>query len=145
MGKKKILLIWILLFLLAGISAIHGDTTGRAKPVSSAGDGPVPPDLLGSWHTVSLHGDCLFLILREIMVNMSSDHRFSATVVFRENTRESMNGTFEVEGKTLVFHSEDNKEHGKAHYSFRKDKNVLVVHDKQFGVTIELKRMKNKP
>ena len=141
MIKKRACLICIPLILLAGSATIRGEPAGGQKALADTPEGSVPPALLGSWHTVSLHGDCLFLILREIIVDMNKDHRFRATVVFRDHSKKSMNGTYEVEGDTIVFHSANHKEHGKAHYSFRKRKSLLLVHDKEFGVKIELKRM----
>jgi hypothetical protein len=108
--------------------------------------GDVPAALVGTWHTESIDGDCLFLIIREFRVTLHADSRFVASVRLRDDSTESMSGTFQVlPDKTLAFHATDKKQHTRIQYRLEDKGLKLKVKDPKFGVTVEMKKLQPAP
>ena len=132
-----------LLFLLCCLVVMAASSVAGSDSQETVAVGPVPSELLGPWHTTGLHGDFLFLIIREIGVNMNEDATFTAWAVMHNGKRFNLEGTYTVEGEEITFQTNNDKRHGKLRYMFRlaKDKQKnLVLHDPHFGVTADLQR-----
>jgi len=115
-----------------------------ASPAASHAKVPghVPPNLVGTWHTVSIDGDCLFLIIREVRLTLQTDGRFIASVRFRDDSVKSMTGSFQVKpDHMLVFQSPSAGQDGLLRYQVRDKDRKLRVHDEKFSVTVDLTRM----
>jgi len=138
-AKPVILLLpaCFLLALLLLVPAAPESSASRAAEKSH-----VPPGLVGTWHTESIDGDCLFLIIREFRVTLHEDNRFLATVRLRDDSTESMSGTFQVlPDKTLAFQAKDKSQHTRIHYRLEDKGQKLKVKDPKFGVTVEMKKL----
>ena len=81
----------------------------------------IPSKLLGTWQTHSIHGDALFLVIKEIRVTLKRDNTFIATVEFVDFSRKTMRGTVKADGKYLYFMSTDSKRSGKVLYHLNDD------------------------
>lgn len=128
--------VFFLLLLLALAPSAHG-----ADPASPAPPAGVPAVLLGTWHTVSIDGDCLFLIIREVRLTLREDGRFVASVRFRDDSVKTLPGTFRVKpGHLLEFHDPAAGQDGLLQYKLHDKGNKLRLRDEKFSVTVDLTR-----
>jgi hypothetical protein len=101
---------------------------------------------VGTWHTVSIDGDCLFLIIREVRLTLQADGRFLASVQFRDDSLKSMTGSFQVKpDHLLLFHSPSAGQDGMLRYQMQDQGRKLHVHDEKFSVTVDLTRIPPSP
>jgi len=132
--------IFFLMALLCLAPSVHAaDPAPPAKQVSAK---QVPTDLLGTWHTVSIDGDCLFLIIREVRLTLQANGRFIASVRFRDDSVKTMPGTFRLKpGHLLDFHDPAAGQDGLLQYKIYDKGNKLRLRDEKFSVTVDLTRM----
>lgn len=135
-AKLLVRVVWFLTVVLGGMQAPGwADPGGDAE---SPGRRHVPKEIVGRWHAKSIHGHELFLVIHGLQITVYEDGRFIATVIFAERTHESLKGTCWVESDKLYFKCK--KGTGNVSYHMEREGAVLVVHDREFDVTLKLRR-----
>jgi len=132
-----------LIFLLALLfPAASCQGAGPASPAPAPAAPEVPADLVGTWHTVSVDGDCLFLIIREVRVTLKSDGRFVGSVRFRDDSVKALAGSFRVgPHHLLAVRDPASGEEGAFRYEVRDQGRKLRLHDEKFSVSVDMTRV----
>ena len=117
-----------------------GAPGASAKEDATPAEIPIPADILGSWHSTSIDGDALFLVVYSFQVDFLADGHFHAHVAFTDGQSRKVKGNYRVEaGNRLVFDLPKTKMSESVTYSF-KTKDLVRVEDSSYGVRIDLNR-----
>lgn len=111
-----------------------------AGPAPAADDAEsLPADLLGSWHSTSIDGDALFLIVSSFQVDLEAGGTFRAHVAFTDGEKKAFPGTWEPVSANevkLTIHGV-----GKETVSWKRTgPDTLRLSDPSFGVHFDLRR-----
>ena len=87
--------------LVSPLMATLADSV-RAAGEESAGAAVIPKELLGSWHSKSVHGDGLFLVLWGFQVDLFADGTFAAHVAFTDGEKKTFKGSFHMKPGNLI-------------------------------------------
>lgn len=110
----------------------------------SAAAPAIPKELLGSWHSKSVHGDGLFLVLWGFQVDLLADGTFLAHVAFTDGEKKTFKGDFRMKPGDLVNMSVVGvKTPEDVHYTFETS-DVLKLRAASVDVRFELERGKAK-
>ncbi len=121
---------------LLGVAALLLASTALAAEPKP----PVDPKLLGPWHTVSIDGDALFLIVHGAELDFDASGAFTTRIRFTDGSTEVKTGHYTLDGTRIELSIPSMKTTESATYAIEgKD---LVFHDASFGVTIKVARGK---
>ena len=105
---------------------------------------PVPANLVGSWHSASIDGDALFLVVYGFQVDFFEGGEFHAHVAFTDGQKREIKGLYRIEpGNKMVFEVPKSKLREVVKFSF-KGKDKLRIEDPSYGVRIFVNRGKAK-
>lgn len=128
-GKRS--LAWVAFFSL--VLALGAGSPVRADPAE------LPAGLFGSWHSTSIDGDALFLVVKSFQVDLETDGRFRAHVAFTDGQKKEFPGTWKsFPGNEMELAIKGvGKE--KIHWT-RTSPDTLKLSDPSFGVHFELRK-----
>lgn len=111
-----------------------------AQPASKSNMGRIvlsPERLEGSWVSTSLSGDAIWLVVKQVGVEISKDKSFVLTAVMHGGGENHYKGTYVMSGNKLIF---DTEKEGKIICYFKYGRGRLVLDNKQHGITGTFKR-----
>jgi len=109
-------------------------------PASAAPSGPdIDPRLVGPWHTVSIDGDALFLVIHGVELDFEKNGTFTARIRFTDGQTETKRGTYALDGDRIDFSIPSL---GKESGTYEIKGKDLSFHDTSFGVTVKVAKGK---
>lgn len=131
-------------FLVISPLAATFAAAAPAAGAETAAGPPIPKELLGSWHSESIHGDGLFLVLWGFQVDLLADGTFVAHVAFTDGEKKTFKGRFHMKPDDLVTMSVVGvKTPEDVHYTFETS-DVLKLRAASVDIRFELVRGKAK-